>query len=145
MLVLISKKRVFRIIKVYQKCTVLVSLKVAVLVLGRLKVRCSICHKLWVSLCCSFIYFWWKPLKIYFFVQNIHITRTLLNWLFKRHYPIMYSLLGLNVSNSPQTLHKKWSLSLRISSVKISRKLRIWSYLLKKSLIENFILCAVKV
>ena len=35
-----------------------------------------------------------KPLKIYAFVQNIHITRTLLNWLFKRHYPIMYSLLG---------------------------------------------------
>ena len=86
-----------------------------------------------------------KPLKIYAFVQNIHIARTLLNWLFKRHYPIMYSFLGLNVSNSPQTLHKKWILPLRISSVKISRKLRIWSYLLKKSLIENFILCAVKV
>ena len=32
-------------------------------------------------------------------------------------------------------LHKKWSFLLR--------KLRIWSHLLKKSLIENFIFCAV--
>ena len=39
-------------------------------------------------------------------------------------------------------LHKKWCFPLRISSVNCSRKLRIWSHLLKKSLIENFILSA---
>ena len=37
------------------------------------------------------------------------------------------------------TLHKKWSFSLRISSLNV----RIWSHLLKKSLMENFIYCAV--
>ena len=40
------------------------------------------------------------------------------------------------------SLHKKWSFPLRISSVKrddICRKLRIWSHLLMKSLMENFI------
>ena len=39
------------------------------------------------------------------------------------------------------TLHKKWSFPLRISSVNVTnpRKLRIWSHLLKKSVIENFI------
>ena len=43
------------------------------------------------------------------------------------------------------TLHKKWSFPLRISSKcdQICRKLRIWSHLLKKSLMENFIFCAV--
>ena len=51
-------------------------------------------------------------------------------------------------------LHKKWSFPLRISSVNVTKsaetadlvtftKLRIWSHLLKKSLIENFIFCAV--
>ena len=42
-------------------------------------------------------------------------------------------------------LRKKWSFPLRISSVKslVARIfLQIWSYLLKKSLIENFIFCA---
>ena len=37
------------------------------------------------------------------------------------------------------TLHKKWSFPLWISTV----NLRIWSYLLKKSLMENFIFCVV--
>ena len=40
-------------------------------------------------------------------------------------------------------LHKKWSFPLRISSVNFFRKLRIWSHLLKKSLTENFIFCAM--
>ena len=39
---------------------------------------------------------------------------------------------------------KKWSFPLRIKCDKICRKLRIWSHLLKKSLTENFIFCAVK-
>ena len=43
-------------------------------------------------------------------------------------------------------LHKKWSFPLRISSVNVTksaRKLWIFSNLLKKSLMENFIFCAV--
>ena len=41
-----------------------------------------------------------------------------------------------------QSLHKKWSFPFRISSVNVTkkrRKLRIWSHLLKKSFMENFI------
>ena len=47
------------------------------------------------------------------------------------------------------SLHKKWSFPLTISSVYISsvkifrRKLQIWSQLLKKSFMENFIFCAM--
>ena len=50
----------------------------------------------------------------------------------------MYNSLGI-------TLHEKWSFQLRISSVNMTKsaKLRIWSHLLKKSLIEKFIFCAV--
>ena len=44
------------------------------------------------------------------------------------------------------TLRWKWSFPLRISSVKqICKKLWIWSHILKKSLMENFIFCAVSV
>ena len=44
-----------------------------------------------------------------------------------------------------QTLHRKLTLPLRISSVtKSVRKLRISLYLLKKSLLEIFIICALK-
>ena len=46
------------------------------------------------------------------------------------------------------TLHKKWSFPLRISSVNVTNFfsfLRIWSHLMKKSLMENFIFCAVQV
>ena len=52
-----------------------------------------------------------------------------------------------NLSAIILTLHKKWSFPLRISSVnkcdQICRKLRIWSHLLKKSLMENFIFGAL--
>ena len=44
------------------------------------------------------------------------------------------------------SLYKKLSFPLRTSSLnvtKIRRKLRIWSHLLEKSLMENFIFCAV--
>ena len=45
------------------------------------------------------------------------------------------------------TLHKKWSFPLRISSVskchQICSLLRIWSHLLKKTLMENFVFYAV--
>ena len=41
-------------------------------------------------------------------------------------------------------LHKKWSFPLRISLVNVTISiLRIWSYLLRKSSMENFIFCAV--
>ena len=44
------------------------------------------------------------------------------------------------------TLHKKWSFPLRISSVNVTNFfsfLRIWSHLMKKSLMEHLIFCAV--
>ena len=51
-------------------------------------------------------------------------------------------------SSTPiETLYKKWSFSLRLFYSKcdqIRSYLQIWSHLLKKSLIENFIFCAVK-
>ena len=46
-----------------------------------------------------------------------------------------------------RALHKKWSFSLRIFFSKcdqIRSFLRIWSYLLKKSLIETFIFCVMR-
>ena len=39
------------------------------------------------------------------------------------------------------TLHEKWSFPVRICSVNM--KLRIWSHLLKKSVMKNFIFCVV--
>ena len=50
-------------------------------------------------------------------------------------------ILGISLS---LTLDKKWIFPLRISSVseQIRRKLRIWSHLLKKSLMEYFIFSA---
>ena len=44
------------------------------------------------------------------------------------------------------TLHKKWIFPLRIFSVNVTQSaifLQIWSHLLKKSLTEKFIFCAV--
>ena len=55
------------------------------------------------------------------------------------------SEITLKISAVKLTLHKKWSLPLRIFSVNVTKSagLRIWSHLLKKSLIENFIfLCS---
>ena len=48
-----------------------------------------------------------------------------------------------------QTPHKKWNFPLKTSSVNVTKSavscgLRIWSHLLKKSLIENFIFCGKK-
>ena len=40
------------------------------------------------------------------------------------------------------SLHKKWSFPLRVSSVNVT-KTWIWSHLLNKSLMENFIFCTV--
>ena len=47
---------------------------------------------------------------------------------------------NLMLANTKTTLHKKWSFSFRTSSVNMAFKsfLRIWSYLLQKSSMENF-------
>ena len=46
------------------------------------------------------------------------------------------------IEDIPQ--HKKWSFPLRISSVNVLLQFSaVWSHLLKKSLMENFIFCAV--
>ena len=46
------------------------------------------------------------------------------------------------VYSSQFCVHKKWSFALRISSVNATKS-AIWSHLLKKSLMGNFIFCAV--
>ena len=56
---------------------------------------------------------------------------------------IMWNTFSDSIGSS---LHKKWSFPLRISSVNVTKFasfLRIWSHLLKKSLMGNFIFCAV--
>ena len=63
------------------------------------------------------------------YLGTVHPVMTTLNFLF----------------NKASALHKKWSFPLRISSVNVTKFLRIWSNLLKKSLRENFIFCAVLV
>ena len=52
-----------------------------------------------------------------------------------------------NRTFQPPLLHKKWSFLLSISSVNVTKSavLRIWSHLLKKSLVEIFIFCAVRI
>ena len=42
-----------------------------------------------------------------------------------------------------KALHKKWSFALRISSVNVTKSAGNCSHLLKKSLVESFIFCAV--
>ena len=70
-------------------------------------------------------------------------------WFIKYRLTIIYSNVAKEtkkVLNSNITLHKKWSFPLGISSVNVTKsaeKLRIWSHLLKKSVIENFDFCAV--
>ena len=52
------------------------------------------------------------------------------------------------MQQSQRSLHKKMKFSIKdfLSQCdQIHRKLRIWSHLLKKSLMENFIFCAVDV
>ena len=46
---------------------------------------------------------------------------------------------------SDSSLHKKCSFTSRIYSGNVSRSVRIWSHLLKKSLMESFIFCALVV
>ena len=60
-------------------------------------------------------------------------------------FTVMVNNIGENIGI---TLHKKWSFPLRISTVNVTNPqfpADIWSHLLKKSLKENFIFCAVSV
>ena len=59
------------------------------------------------------------------------------------YHCIKYARTRQNKGQSKQVLlHKQWSFSLRISSVNVTKS-AVWSHLLKKSLMENFIFCAV--
>ena len=52
------------------------------------------------------------------------------------------------VTEDLKPLHSKWSFLLRVSTVNMIKSavsMRIWLHLLKKSLMQNFILCAVNV
>ena len=77
--------------------------------------------------------------------EQISIVRWLCSHLLKKTHFVKYEikkverwLLGLLVlCMICSTLSKKWSSPLRISSVNVRRKLRICSYLLKKSVTEN--------
>ena len=51
------------------------------------------------------------------------------------------TLMGC-LNSEKLTLHKTWSFPLKISSVSVTKS-GFWSHLLKKSLMENFMLCAV--
>ena len=80
---------------------------------------------------------------IYFFLFLLHLKHSM-----QRNYKWHLSLKKIffqfnNLILCPLmvtqfTLHKKWSFPLRISSVDVS-----WRNLLKKSLMKNFIFCAV--
>ena len=78
-----------------------------------------------------------------FFPSFLYNTSTLISYIFSNTFHHMkWSFLYVLVTLS---LHKKWSFPLRMSSVnhQIRRFLRIWSHLLNKPLMENFIFCAV--
>ena len=54
-------------------------------------------------------------------------------------YNALYNLWVFPLVNLCISLHKKWSFSLRISSVNVTKS----AVLVKKSFVENFIFCAV--
>ena len=70
-------------------------------------------------------------------------------WLkqFQVRVMVVFTLLEtFKTSIMKLSLHKRWSLTVKDFFSKydqICRKLRIWSHLLKKSLMENFIFCVV--
>ena len=71
-----------------------------------------------------------------------NLTIETVEWDVKVNFKLVIaSRLLVFVADTEITLHKKWSFPLRISSVcdQIRSFLRIWSHLLKKSLMEYFI------
>ena len=97
----------------------------------------------------------WKFLPFHFFyfctvyyVQHNEQIRSLWVLVYHLYKPLGYQHDVFDPDLPPVylSLHKKWSFPLRISSVNVTKSagfLRIWSHLLKKSLIENNIFCAV--
>ena len=60
-----------------------------------------------------------------------------------RHLQDVFST-SLQTRNFAGTLHKKWTFLLKSCSVNVTKSVvRIWSHLLKKILMENFIFCTV--
>ena len=98
--------------------------------------------------CSSFVYYSWKSLFLQNILKGLRDRPVLQNTdlciiSLSHHFEKeIYQYVNINQLAKKNTLHKKWSFLWRISSVKL-RKLRIWSHLLKKSLMENFIFCAV--
>ena len=88
-------------------------------------------------------------LFVLFVCQNFGIFRLFhkiwISW-FKPDWASIH-FVSLNLANTKRSLHER----MKFFSIKdffskcdqIRRKLRIWSHLLRKSLIENFIFCAV--
>ena len=67
-------------------------------------------------------------------------------WVRNSCFTYLYVQLITLFTSKFTALHKKWSFPFRISSVNVTKSavsLRIWSHLLKKSIMENFIICAV--
>ena len=67
-------------------------------------------------------------------------------WLRNSCFTYLYAQFITLFTSKFTALHKKWSFPFRISSVNVTKSavsLRIWSHLLKKSIMENFIICAV--
>ena len=64
--------------------------------------------------------------------------------LYKWHQIWGIAFQFLKSSNCAPSLHKKWSFLSRISPVNVTKS-TIWSHLLKKPLIENFIFYAVPI
>ena len=65
-----------------------------------------------------------------------------------KHCKKFRKIFGRSQTKFFYTLYKKWSFRLRISSVNVAKsakKLRIWSHLLKKSLMQNFIFLCSKI
>ena len=87
------------------------------------------------------IIFWWK-------IWSFR-TKVLIDSLGETMSVKKNRLKTLNIKSwNPNTSQKKWSFSIKdfFSKCDQSRSfLRIWSHLLKKSLIENFIFCTVRV
>ena len=97
-------------------------------------VQCSI-------LAMSFLYFLFLP------TLCVHLSNEILFHPSLEKFSVAFLTLNVRLSSSDlsHTLHKKLKFSIKYFFIKcdqICRKLRIWSHLLKKFLMENFIFCA---
>ena len=86
--------------------------------------------------------------KLWYSLYSSGGSKEVQAWIFiHTSYTLQYLSEGILFPKSFEgPLHKKWSLPLKISSVNLTKFavfLQICSHLLKKSLMENFISCAV--